>query len=439
MDEESSFPRGGAERPKEPQVKAASKSSEKKSRKRANSKDFLFGTKGKDDSKRPRKSRGDSTKTTVLGSSALPLGGGGVLQPSQSASSKKPAFIEAVSFQKLAKGTKLLGIVREVAAEYAVVSLPTMLTGFIKKDVKSTVPLNRVVSVGQFLPVVVVRATSDSVKSKGGSSQMKRRIELSVSPSLMNSGLSTDMLHEGMSVRGKIRSVEDHGCIIDLHVAGVGGNSCFLKFENIKDEYKILEEDSDDDNEDSDVSKIFLNKGRIYDFTIDSLPTKSKKESSSSIIQVKLERAVARSKRIVDPANHIAYNHTIRTLTPGMMIKINVEHYAKNGLCVSFLGNVYRGAIDSSHLGGFCPDDVEEKKSVYKMKSINPDMWWKNVFTGGLRTVSIIRLHQFIIPTSLFGARLTSLPKLTDLCTSYRCGPRNKNYSLFSTSTYSIS
>jgi ribosomal protein S1 len=390
--EEELFPRGGAERTKKDLKEPTQSSETKKSRKRANSKDFLFGSK---DAK-PKKSKKskDSVSNNLTATSSLPLGGGGVLQPTQSASSKKPAFIEAISFQKLAKGTKLIGIVKEVASEYAVISLPNMLTGFVRSDTKSGVPLDRVLSAGQILPVVVVKATSETVKSRdGSSSQMKRRIELSVSPATMNNGLSADMLHERMNIRGKIRSVEDHGCIIDLHVSGLGGSSCFLQFDNIKGKYRILEDEEDDEtmSEEADDIDFQLNKGRIYDFTIKSLPAKTKKETSS-IIQLELETNKSRSKYVVDAATHLASNHSIRTLTPGMLVKVDVEHFARNGLCVSILGNVYRGAIDSSHLGGYLPENAEESKSLLKKNTKISEMWWKNVFVGKNRSVSLCSL-----------------------------------------------
>ncbi len=390
--EEELFPRGGAERTKKDLKEPTQSSETKKSRKRANSKDFLFGSK---DAK-PKKSKKskDSVSNNLTATSSLPLGGGGVLQPTQSASSKKPAFIEAISFQKLAKGTKLIGIVKEVASEYAVISLPNMLTGFVRSDTKSGVPLDRVLSAGQILPVVVVKATSETVKSRdGSSSQMKRRIELSVSPATMNNGLSADMLHERMNIRGKIRSVEDHGCIIDLHVSGLGGSSCFLQFDNIKGKYRILENEENDEtmSEEADDIDFQLNKGRIYDFTIKSLPAKTKEETSS-IIQLELETNKSRSKYVVDAATHLASNHSIRTLTPGMLVKVDVEHFARNGLCVSILGNVYRGAIDSSHLGGYLPENAEESKSLLKKNTKLSEMWWKNVFVGKNRSVSLSSL-----------------------------------------------
>ena len=169
MAEEMNFPRGGSIHKQQPQSSSevknessSSKSSTKKSRKRSESNDFLFGGAGggstpsdnryeKRSSKKAKKSKTSSSSSAMLNAatvSSLPLGGGAVHQPSED--KKKPAFIESVSFQKLTKGMKLLGIVREVAPDYAVVSLPSMLTGFIRRDSNSGLRVDHVVTVGLF-------------------------------------------------------------------------------------------------------------------------------------------------------------------------------------------------------------------------------------------------------------------------------------------------
>lgn len=96
-------------------------------------KDFLFGQVNKSGpSKKKKKSLG-AADPSFLSSSGLPLGGGNVTH------SKKEATIEALSFKSLAKGTKLLGVVREVNDDFCLVSLPSLLTGYIlpNKDVSS--------------------------------------------------------------------------------------------------------------------------------------------------------------------------------------------------------------------------------------------------------------------------------------------------------------
>ena len=125
--DETAFPRGGHRAP----PAAPSTSTDAASKKRNT--DFLFGNKPSDDTtdvtRTKKKRRKHATTTTSL----LPVGGGGVLQPH---SQKKEAQIEALSFSKLAKGTKLLGVVKEVHEDYAIVSLPNLLNGYIlKRDV----------------------------------------------------------------------------------------------------------------------------------------------------------------------------------------------------------------------------------------------------------------------------------------------------------------
>lgn len=64
-----------------------------------------------------------------------------------------------------------------------------------------------------------------------------------------------------------------------------------------------------------------------------------------------------------------------------MLTEVQVEAHAKNGICVSFMKGVYRGAIDEDHLGGHRGVDEGKKKHLDK-ESGDPIMWWKNVFKG---------------------------------------------------------
>lgn len=88
--------------------------------------DFLFGGRKSDGPTKKKKKKSDGVDSSFLSSaSGLPLGGGNVTH------SKKDATIEALSFKSLAKGTKLLGMVREVNDDFCLVSLPSLLTGYI--------------------------------------------------------------------------------------------------------------------------------------------------------------------------------------------------------------------------------------------------------------------------------------------------------------------
>ncbi len=60
---------------------------------------------------------------------------------------------------------------------------------------------------GQMLPCCVTQLQG----TKG-----KRRIELSLNPQLVNASLSLESICKGMTLAGSIKSVEDHGYMIDL-------------------------------------------------------------------------------------------------------------------------------------------------------------------------------------------------------------------------------
>ena len=76
-------------------------------------------------------------------------------------------------------------------------------------------------------------------------------------------------------------------------------------------------------------------------------------------------------------------------------MEVNVEQHAKNGICVSFMRGVYRGAVDEDHLGGWRSDIGSGDGNSRKKRSLNDDvvvgdgsMWWKSVFKGRHAKVS---------------------------------------------------
>eukprot|EP00560_Eucampia_antarctica_P009287 CAMPEP_0197827370 /NCGR_PEP_ID=MMETSP1437-20131217/4159_1 /TAXON_ID=49252 ORGANISM="Eucampia antarctica, Strain CCMP1452" /NCGR_SAMPLE_ID=MMETSP1437 /ASSEMBLY_ACC=CAM_ASM_001096 /LENGTH=2087 /DNA_ID=CAMNT_0043428183 /DNA_START=30 /DNA_END=6293 /DNA_ORIENTATION=+ len=407
MEEEILFPRGRPT-PKDPQQKAASTadnhetSTKKKKRTRSDSGDFLFGgtssskeligLKGKK-SKSKKRDEDNAASSRNDNVSMMPLGGGAVLPPlSTDSGSKRPALIESLSFTKLAKGMKLLGMVREVSDEYAVISLPNMWTGFLVRK-KNGVPLTRVVSIDQVLPFIVQKTTAEQSSQKNTRETPKRRIELSVDPIHINVGLTgIPNLEAGRHIRGVVSSCEDHGCLVDIGIARV---QCFLSYDQIEGgKYRLLSDTDDNDSVDEESDKVDgskvtwkLNKGRVYDFTILSLPSN---DSAGAIIQLSLQSTESRCKHLTTQAVLPSANPTLRTLLPGMLVTVCVEQYAKNGLCVSFLDNVFRGAIDMAGLGGFYTPDLFSEDAFSKPKSGTKrleETWFKKVFSGKFRFV----------------------------------------------------
>lgn len=357
--------------------------------------DFLFGSSEKDSSHRPasdanvkRRKVASSSKgadTTVAPISVNPLGGGAVI-PSDPVK-KRPAIIESVGFSKLIpKHTKVLGIVRDVAADYAIISLPNMLTGFIRRNSSSSdPPIHHQISKNTVLAVSIQATSVEHVKNEA---TPKRRIEVSAHPRHLNQGLNSDILHEQMRIRGVIHSKEDHGCIVHVHIPGV---TCFLPYQNVhnyiqEDNHDEEEsdgnasEDEDEDDDDSAASirstqkhdrqgdttniRYSLRPGRIYDFVISKITRDSTtKSNSNGASRIMIQLSLPDTKdaaQILEPVPSMAQaqrnqlaSHTLKTLSPGMLVKCYIEGYAKNGLLISFFLGLFRASIELNHMGGY--------------------------------------------------------------------------------------
>ncbi|KAL9187437.1 hypothetical protein ACHAXT_001540 [Thalassiosira profunda] len=312
----TAFPRG-KRRPPPSAAPASTSSSERPSKKakdasdanasaakaHAAKDDFLFGSSAllADKPKQHKPPAPHSVAAPSL--SNLPLGGGGVLPPTTTATGKRlPPKIEPLSFSKYAKGTKVLGVIREVSAEYAVVSLGCRLNGFVRRDAfnnnngeegnaglagtgannsAKSPPLTKVLPPpGSLFAFYVLSTESEDVSKRQQRKQAaasgtpaaakKRRIELSPWPREVNSGLrgaaggflapASGRRANGeaecvdgspMVVRGTIASIEDHGCLVDL--GGVlGDRRAFLRFDAIEGGYALEDDDEDSDGEDSE-------------------------------------------------------------------------------------------------------------------------------------------------------------------------------------------
>ena len=342
--EEVSFPRGRAQiDPAEKNVSEEVENKTRPSKRKSSSKpttpkaDFLFGSSSKSESSssKPKTKR---QKTGSVKQSLLPVGGGGVTTVKQG--KKDEPLIEPLSFNKLAKGTKLLGMVREVHDEFAVFSLPNFLTGYMLPE--KGMSLLMCLSVGQCMAVSVVKIVTEHVK--GGTS--KRRIQVTAKPSALN---STDEPARSIPIRGQILSVEDHGCLVDMGFARQG----FLSFDQVDGEYDILEDDVEADSTENRI----LQKGRLYDFVLDA-------PSKGTVYKLSLPSARKLSKQTIVPTQDKP--PALASLAPGWLVTAKLDALAKNGLCVTFFGNVFRAAVEMSHLGAIFKTDIREVSSEWR-------------------------------------------------------------------------
>ena len=376
--------------------------------------DFLFGSSSE---QQQRKNRGrnstkrQKTSSSFQHSSLLPLGGGGVVLSSSNKADSAAPTIEAFGFSKLSKGTKVLAKVREVRDEFAIVSLPNLLTGYMLASSSSS-SCKAMVSVGQTLAVTVQKVVVEQVE--GG--QQRRRIQVSALPQSVNPRTDDAIFSKLPTVRGQIRSVEDHGCLVDLGL----GRQGFVSFENIEarrprssttttENYTILEA-GEDANENEDDSYFVLQPGRLYDFQV-VLSSESSGlgggDAKNPILPLKLPTPLRISTQLVTPpviggASGGAW--TLNSIMPGWLVTAKLEALAKNGLCVTFLNSVFRGAIESGpHLGGLFIDGGDKNKKG------NGDHW-KSLFSNHqLFTARVIAVD---VPTKLI--RLSLHPQLLD-------------------------
>jgi S1 RNA binding domain len=466
MEEELSFPRGGHhQRRSEPPNKEDNDNKRSRKEKRKSTEegdapsiktDFLFGTKSKkNDEKSSSKRRKKDESTDVSGSSnkhsMLPLGGGGVVMSTKRLHTKKGSsskdmitnttavtpVIEALSFSKFAKGTKVLACVRQVQDEFAIVSLPNLLTAYILPQ--DPFPLKHTLTVGQTLAVVIQKVATEQVK--GGAS--RKRIQVTPLPQAVNprSLLMGDDTHSSKAstlasaanrlskssipVRGQIMSIEDHGCVVDL---GFGARG-FVKFEDIHEgdqNYVILEDDDEQeesqrDNEGEEKSTILLQKGRLYDFLVLPVSTSSSKEQSATVFPLCLPSTRKFADQTVSSLSPNASGSgrhkkskdstsspvSLSSLTPGWLVQVKVEALATNGLCVSFFGNVFRGAMEINHLGATLVPSTKD--------GMSKDGGWKSL------AASLFQKHQTFfarilavdVPTKL--VRLSMAPHVLNL------------------------
>ncbi|EMC98194.1 hypothetical protein BAUCODRAFT_32189 [Baudoinia panamericana UAMH 10762] len=223
--EERAFPRGGASvlTPIEhKQIKAQAERDvlfEQQTGQKAPGRDDADGELfGEEPTQEPvRKKR----KTKQSNSTAAPQGTGSGIR------------IQGLSYKNLAVGSQVLGYVTAITARDIALALPNNLTGYVpitavsdilnarierllaederRADDDEDVDLKRLFYVGQWL-----RATVRSVGSEQAGSKSKRHIELAIAPSQVNGGLDGDSVVVNSMLQAAVRSVEDHGVVMDL-------------------------------------------------------------------------------------------------------------------------------------------------------------------------------------------------------------------------------
>ncbi|KAK7059164.1 rRNA biogenesis protein rrp5 [Paramarasmius palmivorus] len=271
--------------------------------------------------------------------------------------------IEHLNYKRLTIGMKLFGQIVSVQPLALVVSLPNQLFGHIPitnistqfttrlesmdmevdEDVNdsdsedggdsgSGVPeLSEIFAPGQYVRTVVTTlhaagTTSDVSgisKSRDEAARASRRVELSLVPERVNAGVQKSDLKSGFTLSAAVKSVEDHGYLLELGVPDVSG---FLSFKEAKSKSETKLRVGQLIN--ASVVKLSAN-GRSCEVTTDS-----KIFATSSLNEI----------------------NSVTSVLPGSLVQALITAVQPTGLNLQVLG-FFDGTVDQSHL----PRQIPEK------------------------------------------------------------------------------
>jgi len=190
--------------------------------------------------------------------------------------------------------------------------------------------LNSLFELGQYVRCYVTKLHGQ------GDGAGKKTIELSTRAQDVNSGLTGDTVREGAVLTACIKSVEDHGYLLDF---GIGSTSGFL-----------LKKDS---------SKTSLKQGSVLEVYVRSI-----KGDGHALVSALDEEVVSKHISEWEGVN-------INSLVPGSLVSAKVRNVLSDGILVSFL-TFFVGTVDPFHLGKDAKSFTDGQKIKARILYIEP-------------------------------------------------------------------
>ncbi|KAG5724185.1 rRNA biogenesis protein RRP5 [Termitomyces sp. T112] len=274
--------------------------------------------------------------------------------------------IEHLNYKRMNVGMKILGQIVSIQPLALIVSLPNQLFAHVpltnistqftalleaeesveelseEEDDDEQKPKPRVPNLsdlfceGQYIRGVVTAvyahgSTDISVIAKSRDEIVKssRRVELSLLPERVNAGIQKADLKTGFTLSTAVKSIEDHGYILDLGMSDVSG---FLSFKDIEQGPSV-------DNK--------LYRGQLLDVTVTEM------SNNGRICHVVANQSTFSSSCLSEVTN-------ASSVLPGALVQSLITAVSSNGLNLQILG-FFDGTVDQVHL----QHDVTEK--VYKV------------------------------------------------------------------------
>lgn len=338
--EEVSFPRGGASALTPLELKQVANEA---------ASDVLFGNdKVSTETSRPQKKK-DSKKKEKKASEK---------KTTTDESADEPAnIIRHISFKNLKVGSYVLGQVSEIFNNDIRIAIADGISGYVnmthiseqftsiledldeemedkdenaeydssddeKDDKENELPdLHKYFQVGQWLRAYVTVNTATETRTK---KNHKKRLELSLEPTIVNPFEDED-LARNCTVQCAVKSIEDHGAILDI---GVDGFTGFISKSDVPNFASLL------------PGSVFLGN-----------------------ITKKTGKAVTVNQTLASKKNKVTQISSVDAVLPGQSVDLLCEEIYKNGIVGKAFGLV-PGFINSSHLRVFKEDEIKHKYAV---------------------------------------------------------------------------
>ncbi|XAR68636.1 hypothetical protein NMG60_11003830 [Bertholletia excelsa] len=288
--------------------------------------------------KKKKKKKGPLKKSLSEDDDLGSLFGGGI-------SGKLPRFANKITFKNVSPGMRLWGVIAEINDKDIVISLPGGLRGLVRaseafdpisddevaQDMGSNF-LSRIYHVGQLVSCIVLQLDNDK-KEKG-----KRKIWLSLRLALLHSNLTLDVIQEGLVLTASVKSIEDHGYILQFGLPSFSG---FMP-KSGRDDGKVIK----------------LNTRQLIQGVVKSI------DRIRKVVYLSSDPDMV-SKCVTKELKGISMD----LLIPGMMVNARVQSILENGIMLSFL-TYFTGTVDIFHLQRSFPTS-NWKDDYYQNKKVN--------------------------------------------------------------------
>lgn len=278
-------------------------------------------------------------------------------QSKSTSSDEVIASISALNFKNLIPGTLVLGQVQAINKLDLTLSLPDNLVGYVpitsisdivtkqleelddeddsedeeeeqqqttvSAPTKKEMPeLSKLFRIGQWLRAVVVEGNQKNKKNQ------KKRIQLSIEPTKVNKNLEAEDIIVNATIQVSIKSIEDHGAILDLGRSELGG---FVSNKELKA---------------ASVEPETLKEGSVH------LATVANKNDRTATVKFTFNKKT--------PVTTLA---SVDSLVPGTLIDALVKHVQPEGLVTRAFGLV-DATVNLAHAGAFTHEDLKHKFSI---------------------------------------------------------------------------